>query len=100
MLSQRTAPNSLSDAQIRQLSTDIAAGCSPTVWFTSDAVGINEGRSGKVIALADPTEPDYLRVRPTGSTDTLAFSPTELTLTRPTRRRTTSEQPTLWDDRL
>ncbi|WP_067540697.1 hypothetical protein [Nocardia crassostreae] len=86
MSSNRTA-NSLSDNEIQRLASEIAAGRSPLVWFTADAVGIAEGRSGKVIALADPSDPDYVRVRPTGSTDILSFSPVELTLTRPARRR-------------
>ncbi|WP_433566916.1 hypothetical protein ACQP1O_18055 [Nocardia sp. CA-151230] len=83
-----TASSSLSDKEIQRLATELTAGRAPTVWFTADAVGIAEGRSGKVVALADPAEPDYLRVRPAGSTDALAFSPTELTLLRPSRRNT------------
>ncbi|MBF6183148.1 MULTISPECIES: hypothetical protein [Nocardia] len=85
MPSRRSAKNSLSDSDIRQLAAAVDAGRSPTVWFTADAVGIEEGRSGKVVAVADPGEPDFLHVRPAGSGDTLAFSPTELTLTRPRR---------------
>jgi hypothetical protein len=56
------------------------------VWFTSEAVGVPEGRSGKVLALGDPAEGDFLQVRPTGSKDLLSFSPTEVTLTKPARR--------------
>ncbi|WP_254206394.1 DUF6319 family protein [Nocardia alni] len=55
------------------------------VWFTADAVGVPEGRSGKVLALGDPAEGDFLQVRPTGSKDVLSFSPTEVTLTKPAR---------------
>ncbi|MFF0489083.1 hypothetical protein ACFYTQ_08660 [Nocardia sp. NPDC004068] len=87
MPSPRTDPKPLSDTEIRQLMADLEAGRHPTVWFTPQAVGIPEGRSGKIIAIADPSEPDFLRVRPAGVNDTLAFSPAELTLTRPARRR-------------
>ncbi|WP_036569396.1 hypothetical protein, partial [Nocardia sp. BMG51109] len=93
MPSHQTGQKPLSDSEIRQIAADIDAGRPPTVWFTADAVGITEGRSGKVVALADPSEPDYLRVRPTGSTDVLAFSPTELTLARPARRRAAQQHP-------
>ena len=95
MPSHRTEPNPLSDTEVRRIAADIDAGRPPTVWFTADAVGITEGRSGKVVALADPSEPDYLRVRPTGSTDVLAFSPTELTLARPARRSTQQRPATI-----
>jgi hypothetical protein len=86
MSSRRTKPQSLSDTEIRQIATDIAAGAAPMVWFTAEAVGVPEGRSGKVVALGDPTEGDFLQVRPTGSKDVLSFSPTEVTLTKPARR--------------
>ncbi|WP_157124634.1 hypothetical protein [Nocardia pseudovaccinii] len=92
MPSRPTEQNSLSDTEIRQLAAALAAGRSPTVWFTSAAVGIAEGRSGTLVAVADPSEPDHLRVRPSRSADTLAFSPIELTLARPAPR-TTRQQP-------
>ncbi|MCU1646179.1 MAG: hypothetical protein JWN03_6454 [Nocardia sp.] len=103
MPTRHTASSSLSDTEIQHITAEIAAGRPPRVWFTAEAVGMPEGQSGKVRALADPNEPDYLRVQPTGSDDTLAFSPTELTLTKPSRRRTThqrpdTEPPTLFDD--
>ncbi|WP_433717383.1 hypothetical protein ACQP2U_43425 (plasmid) [Nocardia sp. CA-084685] len=82
----------MSSTELQQLAADIEAGRSPTVWFTDAAVGIDQGRSGKLIEIADPTEPDHLRVKPAGSSDTLAFSPTELTLTKPARRRTTHQR--------
>ncbi|MBF6330336.1 hypothetical protein [Nocardia transvalensis] len=82
----------MSDSEIRQIAARIDAGQKPTVYFTAAAVGIDEGRSGRIVGMADPSEPDYLRVRPTGSTDTLAFSPCELTLTRPGSGRTTQRQ--------
>ncbi len=95
--SHRATPIALSDNQIQTLATELAAGRSPTVWFTADAVGIDPSRSGKVVALSDPAEPDWIRVRPAGSTDTLAFSPSELTLTRPARRQNRHTTDTLFD---
>ncbi|MCM6778600.1 DUF6319 family protein [Nocardia sp. CDC159] len=86
MSSRRTKPQPLSDTEIRQIATDIAGGRPPMVWFTAAAVGVPEGRSGKVVALGDPAEGDFLQVRPTGSKDVLSFSPTEVTLTKPARR--------------
>lgn len=86
MSSRRTKPQPLSDTEIRQIAADLAAGRPPMVWFTSEAVGVPEGRSGKVLALGDPAEGDFLQVRPTGSKDLLSFSPTEVTLTKPARR--------------
>ncbi|RDI41540.1 DUF6319 family protein [Nocardia mexicana] len=86
MSSRRTKPQPLSDIEIRQIAADIAAGRPPMVWFTAAAVGVPEGRSGKVVALGDPAEGDFLQVRPTGSKDELSFSPTEVTLTKPARR--------------
>lgn len=86
MSSRRTKPQPLSDTEIRQIAADLAAGRPPMVWFTAEAVGVPEGRSGKVLALGDPAEGDFLQVRPTGSKDVLSFSPTEVTLTKPARR--------------
>ncbi|MFF3224129.1 hypothetical protein ACFYV7_15155 [Nocardia suismassiliense] len=77
----------MSDIDLQRLAAELVEGRSPTVWFTADAVGVQEGGSGKLIAIADPAEPDHLRVKPAGSADTLAFSPAELTLTRPARRQ-------------
>ncbi|MEU2030445.1 DUF6319 family protein [Nocardia amamiensis] len=85
MPSPRTKPQPLSDSEIQQIATDIAGGRPPMVWFTSAAVGVPEGRSGKVIALGDPADGDFLQIRPTGSKDVLSFSPTEVTLTKPPR---------------
>lgn len=82
----------LSDSDIRQIAADIAGGRPQKVWFTAAVVGMTAGRSGQVIAVGDPNEIDFLRVRPTGSMDTLSFSPAELTLNKPVRRskRTTT----------
>ncbi|QIS05691.1 hypothetical protein F5X71_28305 [Nocardia brasiliensis] len=85
MPSPRTKPKPLSDSEIQRIATDIAGGKPPMVWFTAAAVGVPEGRSGKVIALGDPADGDFLQVRPTGSKDVLSFSPTEVTLTKPPR---------------
>lgn len=86
MSARRTKPQPLSDTEIRQIAADLAAGRPPMVWFTAEAVGVPEGRSGKVLALGDPAEGDFLQVKPTGSKDVLSFSPTEVTLTKPARR--------------
>jgi hypothetical protein len=84
----------LSDTEIRQIAAELADGRPPMVWFTPAAVGVSEGRSGKVIALGDPADGDFLQVRPTGSKDVMSFSPSEVTLAKPARkdkRTTTSE---------
>jgi len=85
MPSPRSRPKPLSDTEIEQIATEIAGGRPPMVWFTAAAVGVAEGRSGKVVALGDPADGDFLQVRPTGSKDVLSFSPTEVTLTKPPR---------------
>ncbi|WP_433711192.1 DUF6319 family protein [Nocardia sp. CA-084685] len=86
----------MSDTEIQQIATDIAGGRPPMVWFTAAAVGVPEGRSGKVVEIGDRSESDFLRVKPTGSKDVLSFSPTEVTLTKPPRDKaatTSSAQP-------
>ncbi|MBF5002434.1 hypothetical protein IRT45_35545 [Nocardia sp. BSTN01] len=92
MSSPRTKPQPLSDTEIRQIAAELADGRPPMVWFTPAAVGVSEGRSGKVIALGDPADGDFLQVRPTGSKDVMSFSPTEVTLAKPARKdkRTTT----------
>ncbi|ATL70074.1 DUF6319 family protein [Nocardia terpenica] len=94
MSSRRTKPQPLSDTEIRQIAADIAGGRPPMVWFTAAAVGVPEGRSGKVVALGEPSEGDFLQVRPTGSKDVLSFSPTEVTLTKPARRQPAAKSST------
>ncbi|AYF77384.1 hypothetical protein D7D52_30190 [Nocardia yunnanensis] len=84
-MSTRTKPQPLSDTEIRRIATEIDAGKPPMVWFTAAAVGVPEGRSGKVMSLGDPSEGDFLQVKPTGSKDVLSFGPTEVTLTKPGR---------------
>ncbi|MFE3026990.1 DUF6319 family protein [Nocardia tengchongensis] len=85
-MSTRTKPQPLSDTEIREIAAEIDAGRPPMVWFTALAVGVPEGRSGKVMSLGDPSEGDFLQVKPTGSKDVLSFGPTEVTLTKPARQ--------------
>ncbi|MFC8047394.1 DUF6319 family protein [Nocardia sp. NPDC057353] len=85
MPSPRNRPKPLSDSEIQQIAAEIAAGRPPMVWFTSAAVGVPEGRSGKVLSLGDPSDGDFLQVKPTGSKDVLSFSPVEVTLLKPAR---------------
>lgn len=87
MPSPRNKPTPLSDSEIQHIAAEIAAGRPPMVWFTAAAVGVAEGRSGKVVALGDPAEGDFLQVRPTGSRDVLSFSPVEVTVTKPPREK-------------
>jgi hypothetical protein len=89
----RTKPQPLSDTEIQQIATDIAGGRPPMVWFTAAAVGVPEGRSGKVVEIGDRSESDFLRVKPTGSKDVLSFSPTEVTLTKPPRDKAATATP-------
>ena len=44
----------LSAEEIRGLRDELTGGGTPTVWFTAAAVGVPEGRSGKVIAMWMP----------------------------------------------
>ncbi|MHA6805504.1 DUF6319 family protein [Salinifilum ghardaiensis] len=77
----------LSDDELATLRSELAAGNTPTVWFTSEAVGVTEGRSGKVMDLGEPAEGDFIQVRPAGSKDVLSFSAGEVTTERPPRKR-------------
>lgn len=77
----------LSAEEIRGLRDELAGGGTPTVWFTAAAVGVPEGRSGKVTALDDPAEGDFIQVRPAGSKDVLSFSAGEVTVVKPPRKR-------------
>ena len=77
----------LSAEEIRGLRDELAGGGTPTVWFTAAAVGVPEGRSGKVIAMDEPAEGDFIQVRPAGSKDVLSFSAGEVTLVKPPRKR-------------
>jgi Family of unknown function (DUF6319) len=81
------SPAPLAAEQVDHLRAELDAGRSPMVWFTEAAVGVDAGRSAKVVALGDPAEGDFIQVRPTGSQDELSFSTNELTLAKPPRRR-------------
>jgi hypothetical protein len=81
--------NSLSEEDIDYLRAELAAGRPAAVWFTSAAVGVEAGRSAKVISFTEPAEGDFIQVRPTGDKDELSFSPAELTLEKPAPRRRT-----------
>jgi hypothetical protein len=75
----------LSEQDIAQLRDALAAGKPATVWFTAKAVGVEVGKSGKVLSFAEPAVGDFIEVKPTGSQDALSFGKSELTLTRPKR---------------
>ncbi|HYS42116.1 MAG TPA: DUF6319 family protein [Pseudonocardiaceae bacterium] len=79
-------PPSLSAEQIEHLRVELGAGRTPMVWFTPVAVGVDAGRSAKVVSLTEPYEGDFIQVRPTGSHDTLSFATSELTMDKPARR--------------
>ncbi len=76
----------LSSEEITGLREELAAGTTPTVWFTAAAVGVEQGRSGKVTALGEPAEGDFIQVRPAGSKDVLSFSAGEVTVVKPERK--------------
>lgn len=86
--SRRSAQQVLSEAELARIAGELAEGKPPMVWFTAAAVGVAEGKSGKVVALGDPADGDFLQVRPTGSKDVLSFGPSEVTLTKPARATT------------
>ncbi|PRW63202.1 DUF6319 family protein [Actinopolyspora mortivallis] len=77
----------LSSEQIRGLRAELDNGTTPTVWFTASAVGVDPGRSGKVVSMEEPAEGEFLQVRPAGSKDVLSFSAAEVTLDKPARKR-------------
>ncbi|MFC7341009.1 DUF6319 family protein [Saccharopolyspora griseoalba] len=81
----------LSSDDLRAIREELNEGTSPVVWFTSSAVGVTEGRSGKVIALNEPAEGDFIQVRPASSKDVLSFSTAELTRVKPPRKKPAPE---------
>ncbi|GAA1342998.1 DUF6319 family protein [Saccharothrix algeriensis] len=81
--------NSLSPEDVDHLRAELEAGRPAAVWFTSAAVGVEAGRSAKVVAFTEPAEGDFIQVRPTGEKDELSFSPAELTLEKPAPRKRT-----------
>jgi hypothetical protein len=84
-------PSPLSTEQIAQVRAELDAGRTPMVWFTPAAVGVDAGRSAKVVSLTEPHEGDFIQVRPTGAHDTLSFSTSELTMDKPARRKAPAE---------
>ncbi|MGW1740386.1 DUF6319 family protein [Nocardia sp. NPDC001965] len=91
--SANAKPKPLSDNDLDQITAEIEAGRPPMVWFTAAAVGVTEGRSGKVVSLGDPADGDFLQIRPTGSKDVLSFGPTEVTLVKPQRDKPAAPPP-------
>lgn len=81
----------LSSDDLRAIREELNEGTSPVVWFTGSAVGVPEGRSGKVIALNEPAEGDFIQVRPASSKDVLSFSSAELTRVKPSRKKPAAE---------
>jgi hypothetical protein len=83
-------PSPLSSEQVDHVRAELDAGRMPMVWFTPAAVGVDAGRSAKVVSLTEPYEGDFIQVRPTGSHDALSFSTSELTMDKPARRPKTA----------
>jgi hypothetical protein len=81
------AANPLSEQDLVEARQELSAGRPLTVWFTSSAVGVPANGSAKVISIDDAAEGDFIQVRPAGSRDTMFCSPSELTRTRPARKR-------------
>ncbi|HWO67037.1 MAG TPA: DUF6319 family protein [Umezawaea sp.] len=87
------AQSSLSPQDLDHLRAELAEGRQPAVWFTSAAVGVEAGRSAKVIAFTEPEEGDFIQVRPTGERDEISFSPAELTTEKPPRKKAPAPKP-------
>jgi uncharacterized protein DUF6319 len=87
------AESSLSPQDLDHLRAELAEGRQPAVWFTSAAVGVEAGRSAKVIAFTEPEEGDFIQVRPTGERDDISFSPAELTVEKPPRKKAPVAKP-------
>jgi len=83
----------LSAEDVDSLRSQLDGGTQPPVWFTAAAVGMEAGRSAKVLAFTDPPEGDFIQVRPTGSKDEMSFSPAELTLEKPPPRKKPATPP-------
>jgi hypothetical protein len=73
----------LAPEDIATLRAAVENGERPTVYFTGAAVGVQGVRSGKVVAVGDVAEDDFVQVKPAGQDDVLSFSPGELTLSKP-----------------
>ncbi|MET9231840.1 DUF6319 family protein [Lentzea sp. NPDC003310] len=83
----------LSAEDVVDLRSQLDDGSQPMVWFTAAAVGMEEGRSAKLLAVTDPPEGDFIQVRPTGSKDEMFLSPAELTLEKPAPRKKPATPP-------
>jgi outer membrane biosynthesis protein TonB len=83
----------LSAEDVDSLRSQLDSGTQPLVWFTAAAVGMEAGRSAKLLAFTDPEEGDFIQVRPTGSKDEMSFSPAELTLEKPPPRKKPATPP-------
>ncbi|MDX3662355.1 DUF6319 family protein [Streptomyces sp. ID05-26A] len=83
----------LSVEDVADLRAQLDEGSQPMVWFTAAAVGMEEGRSAKLLAVTDPPEGDFIQVRPTGSKDEMSFSLAELTLEKPPPRKKPAPPP-------
>ncbi|MET9627041.1 DUF6319 family protein [Lentzea sp. NPDC006480] len=77
----------LSAEDVDSLRSQLDGGTQPLVWFTAAAVGMEPGRSAKLLAFTEPEEGDFIQVRPTGSKDEMSFGPAELTLEKPPPRK-------------
>jgi hypothetical protein len=82
---------SLGQDEVASLRSAIRDGQRPTVYFTAAAVGVDAARSGKVTAMGEVAEGEFIHVKPAGQSDVLAFSPAELALHKP---RQNARQPT------
>lgn len=83
----------LSAEDVDSLRSQLDGGTQPLVWFTAAAVGMEAGRSAKLLAFTDPEEGDFIQVRPTGSKDEMSFGPAELTLEKPPPRKKPATPP-------
>ena len=83
----------LSAEDVVDLRSQLDEGSQPMVWFTAAAVGMEEGRSAKLLAVTDPPEGDFIQVRPTGSKDEMSFGLAELTLEKPPPRKKPATPP-------
>jgi hypothetical protein len=81
------APKALTEQDLVAARAELSAGKPFTVWFTAAAVGVPAGGSAKVISIDEAAEGDFIQVRPAGTRDTMFCSPSELTTTRPPRKR-------------
>jgi hypothetical protein len=87
------APDPLSEQDLAAARAELAEGRPFPVWFTAAAVGVPVGGSAKIVSIGEIAEGDFVEVRPTGTRDTVFCSPSELTRTRPPRRRAKQTPP-------